>query len=78
MKTKRICIYPKDIALLTGKSSRQAERLLNQVRVDLKKNKNQWITIEEFAVYIGIDITVINHHLLSLMAFVIIFLEVNE
>ncbi|TKC01537.1 hypothetical protein [Pedobacter cryotolerans] len=52
---KRVCIYPKDVSLLTGKSLRHAQKILQDLKVALKKSKNQFITIEEFAIYSGID-----------------------
>ncbi|POY36262.1 hypothetical protein C3K47_10935 [Solitalea longa] len=55
MKTKRLCIYPKDVSMLTGKSERQAIRLLNKIRELLNKQKHQAVTIEEFAKYLGLD-----------------------
>ena len=45
---KRICIYPKDIVIVTGKSYRQSVRLLNSVRKGLDKASTDFVTIEEF------------------------------
>jgi len=52
---KRVCIYPKDIQIITGKSYRQSVRILQQIRIKLKKEKGHLVTIEEFSSYIGID-----------------------
>ena len=53
MKTqnKRLCIYPKDITLITGKSYRYSARLLQKIRTKLKKDKNEFISVEEFCQY---------------------------
>jgi hypothetical protein len=53
MKTekKRLCIYPKDIQRITGKSYRQSIRLLQRIRKDLNKLENEFISIEEFCSY---------------------------
>nr|WP_074917627.1 hypothetical protein [Flavobacterium succinicans] len=53
MKTenKRLCIYPKDIQRITGKSYRQSIRLLQKIRVDLNKNDNELVSITEFCNY---------------------------
>ena len=51
---KRICIYPKDIVLVTGKSYRQSVRLLNAIRVGLNKSNNDFVTIEEFCNAVGL------------------------
>ncbi len=54
MKTIRMIIYPNDVALITGKTDRQARNILNQVRRDLNKAPNQYITIEEFCTSRGL------------------------
>ena len=58
MKTqiKRICIYPKDIERITGKSYRQSTRMLQSVRKSLNKLENELVTIEEFCQYAGLKI----------------------
>jgi len=55
-QTKRICIYPKDIERITGKSYRQSTRLLHAVRKSLNKLENELVTIEEFCQYAGLKI----------------------
>ena len=57
MKTppKRVCIYPKDIQLITGKSYRQSTRLLQQIKTSYQKEDEQMITIDEFCQYSGIS-----------------------
>ena len=52
---KRACIYPKDVQRITGKSYRQSLRMLQQIKRDLNKEKEQFITIEEFSNYTGIN-----------------------
>lgn len=58
MKTqiKRICIYPKDIERITGKSYRQSTRMLQAVKKSLNKLENELVTIEEFCQYAGLKI----------------------
>lgn len=53
MKTTatRLCIYPKDIQRITGKSYRQSIRLLQKIRKDLDKKENEFLSIEEFCTY---------------------------
>jgi hypothetical protein len=53
---KRICIYPKDIERITGKSYRQSTRMLQAVRKSLNKLENELVTIEEFCQYAGLKI----------------------
>ena len=54
-KSHRIIIYPKDIALITGKSNRYARLLINKIKIHLDKQAHQMITIDEFADYIGVE-----------------------
>lgn len=53
---KRICIYPNDVQLLTGKSYRFSRELLSNLRQALGKEKHQFITFREFANYTGIKL----------------------
>jgi hypothetical protein len=53
---KRACIYPKDVQRITGKSYRQSIRMLLQIKKDLRKEKEQLLTIEEFCQYTGINL----------------------
>jgi len=58
MKTesKRLCIYPKDIQRITGKSYRQSIRLLQKIRTKLNKQENEFVSIEEFCQYTSLKI----------------------
>jgi len=58
MKTpvRRICIYPKDIERVTGKSYRQSLRILKNIRISLNKLETEFVTIEEFCQYSGLKI----------------------
>jgi Ca2+-binding EF-hand superfamily protein len=53
---KRIAIYPKDIMIITGKSERYSRELLRSIRNQLKKEKHQIITFDEFYSYMGIKL----------------------
>ena len=56
MQIRRICIYPKDIERITGKSYRQSTRMLQAVRKNMNKLENEIVTIEEFCQYAGLKI----------------------
>ena len=58
MKTqnKRLCIYPKDIQRITGKSYRQSIRLLQKIGKELNKLQNEFVSIEEFCQYTSLKI----------------------
>jgi protein associated with RNAse G/E len=45
-ENKRLCIYPKDIQRITGKSYRQSIRLLQKIRKEFKKLENEFVSIE--------------------------------
>jgi len=52
---KRIFILTRDICILTGFSLRKAQRLIQELRYLLHKEKYQQVTIKEFAEYMGVD-----------------------
>ena len=55
-QSKRICIYPKDIQRITGKSYRQSTRILKKIKIELKKLDNEFVSIEEFCNYTSLKI----------------------
>ena len=56
IEQKRLCIYPKDIQRITGKSYRQSARLLQKIRSDLNKLENEFVSVEEFCNYTSLKI----------------------
>jgi len=56
MKPTRMIIYPNDVALITGKTDRQARNILNKIRRTLNKTPDQYITIEEFCTARGLPL----------------------
>ena len=55
MELTRSCIYPKDVQRITGKSERYSRKLLKKIKAGLKKGEHQFISIDEFAQYVGLD-----------------------
>ena len=53
----RICIYPKDIQIITGKSERYGRRIIKSIKDKLEKESHQLVTIEEFCEYMGLNIS---------------------
>lgn len=51
----RIFIYPRDISSLTGYSLRKAQRILQELRYLLGKEKHQKISIKDYAKHMGIE-----------------------
>ncbi|TRX72706.1 hypothetical protein [Carboxylicivirga sp. M1479] len=54
MKLTRLCIYPKDVQRITGKSEKASRRLLHRIKASLGKQEHQFITTDEFASHTGI------------------------
>ncbi|REG87718.1 hypothetical protein [Winogradskyella sediminis] len=51
---KQLCIYPKEVATITGKSQTTAQTLVRTIKDALEKEKHQVLTIREFCDYMGI------------------------
>jgi hypothetical protein len=54
LEQKRVCIYPKDVQRITGKSYSSARLLLIEIKKYLNKQEHQFITIDEFCDYTGL------------------------
>lgn len=59
MHKNRLCIYAKDISLITGKGQRYAQKLLRNIRSVHQKQAHQLVTVQEFADYTGIQLDLI-------------------
>lgn len=51
---KRLCIYPDEVAIITGKSISSARELIRRIKDVNGKRKHQPVTIKEFCDYEGI------------------------
>jgi hypothetical protein len=51
----RVCIYPKDVQIVTGKSERWGRAIIKKIKSNLNKQHHQLITIDEFCIYMGLD-----------------------
>lgn len=54
--SRRLCLYPKDVQLITGKSYKHARRYLTKIRQHYQKTPNQMITVLEFSCYSGVSV----------------------
>ncbi|WP_312365514.1 hypothetical protein [Sphingobacterium sp.] len=52
---RRICIYLKDIARITGKSYRQSLRIYNTIKKVRGKQPHKLLSMEEVCEYLGLD-----------------------
>jgi hypothetical protein len=59
MKQQRICIYPNDVAVLTGKGTRYCRNLLKDLRQSLGKDASQPITCCDLGAFLNLDPEVI-------------------
>ena len=50
----RLCIYPKDIQRITGKSERYSRNLIHTIKSALGKEEHQVLTVQEFCTYMGL------------------------
>lgn len=64
-RLKRICIYPKDVQRITGRSERYGRKLLQKVRRHFEKDQHQFVTIKEFSEYTGINEAEIEQYILD-------------
>lgn len=65
IEPKRLCIYPKDIQRITGKSYRQSIRLMRKIRTDLNKLENELLSIEEFCNYTSLKYEQVEPHIVG-------------
>lgn len=52
---QRSVVYASDVRVVTGRNPRTARHLLQQIRTKLGKEKHQFITVQEFVDYTGIN-----------------------
>lgn len=50
-----MCVYPKDVGIILGKSLQQARRILSMIKDSHGKEQHQYVSIKEFADYTGLD-----------------------
>lgn len=60
---ERLCIYPKDIQVVTGRSERYGRNLIKKIKEAFSKQDHQVITIDEFCKYLGLDADTVKQRL---------------
>lgn len=60
---KRVVIYPKDVEVITGKSERFGRRIIKLIKRAHGKTANQFVSIEEFCFFTGLDVEEVKHKL---------------
>ncbi len=61
----RLCIYPKDVQVVTGRSERYGRDLIRKIKETLAKKDHQFVTVEEFCNYTGLSIHAVKSMLRS-------------
>ena len=62
-KGKRVVLYVKDVQQLTGKGETTSRAILQKIRRNKAKTKEQFVSIEDFAEFTGISLDLIKQHL---------------
>ena len=65
MKITRHCVYAKDIQRITGRSERYGRTLIKKIKKHFGKKPHQFVTVDEFADYAGIDVDVVRSYLID-------------
>ena len=63
IEQKRVCIYPKDVQRITGKSYRYSRLLLLKIKKQCNKEEHQFVTIEEFCEYTGLKLELVTPYI---------------
>lgn len=59
----RLCIYPKDVMVITGRSDRYGRNLIKKIKEHFKKQQHQVVSIQEFCQYMGLQQDVVARQL---------------
>ncbi len=60
---RRICMYPKDVQLITSRSERYGRKMLQDIKNYLDKAPRQFVTVKEFSEYSGVEMEEIIQHI---------------
>ncbi|MGV8995305.1 MAG: hypothetical protein ACOH1O_14490 [Flavobacterium sp.] len=52
----RVCMYPKDVQRIMGKTYTQSRLYLIKVKKHLRKEDHQFVSVEEFSKYTGLPL----------------------
>jgi hypothetical protein len=51
----RIIVYPQDVQNITRRGKRSSQQLLKNIRTAFGKEKFQYVTVDEFCAFTGLD-----------------------
>lgn len=52
---QRLCIYPKDVQRITGRSERYSRNLIRKIMLSLNKQEHQFVSVQEFCQFTGLE-----------------------
>lgn len=52
---ERICIYPKDVQVVTGRSERWGREIIKRIKQKFSKESHQLVTVDELCLYLGLE-----------------------
>ena len=51
----RLCIYPKDIQMITGRSDQYGRNLIKKIKEHFNTQQQQVVTVKKFCQYMGLQ-----------------------
>lgn len=54
-RMQRLCIYPKDVQRITGRSERYSRNLIRRIMQELNKKEHQFVSVQEFCQFTGLE-----------------------
>ena len=60
---ERLCIYPKDIQVVTGRSERYGRNLIKKIKDAFNKLDHQFVSMDEFCSYTGLPLEAVKEKL---------------
>ena len=52
----RLCIYPKDVMIITGRSDKYSRNLIKKIKAHFNKQQHQVVSVDEFCQYMGLQL----------------------
>ena len=62
---KRLLIFSSDMENITGLSPRQVRRLRQRIKKFYNKNQNEYITVQEFCKFMGLEEALVQDQLMD-------------
>lgn len=63
IELSRMCVYPKDVQRITGRTERYGRKLLQRIKTHFEKAEHQLVSIQEFCQYTGLKVEEVKRYL---------------